>query len=269
MAYRANAKALKPRMFELRNFCCFKKKEICQMKSLFRITIYGAFSMALLGSALGQNIQTDFDHQTNFSQYKSYSWQAIKAADSLWQARIQNAVNGQLAAKGLTETERDNRAEPKSPTQARPDNNGAPYPFPPPPQPPPGAADLPALPSPPSPSAAAGLPTSISGCATSASCVVIVAFQTTHDEKSLQAFFNGMNGWGGWGAGGMGEATITPRNYKEGTLVIDMYDAKTKQLIWQGSAEGTLSDKADKNEKNLNKAVAKMFKNFPPGSTIL
>jgi len=36
-------------------------------------------------------------------------------------------------------------------------------------------------------------------------------------------------------------------DYKEGTLVVDLYDAKTKQLIWRGSAEDTLSNKAEKN----------------------
>jgi len=45
-----------------------------------------------------------------------------------------------------------------------------------------------------------------------------------------------------------------------------LYDAKTKQLLWRGSAEDTLSSKAEKNEKNLEKGVAKMFKSFPPGS---
>jgi len=37
-------------------------------------------------------------------------------------------------------------------------------------------------------------------------------------------------------------------------------------LIWRGSTESVVSDKAEKNEKNLDKGVAKMFKNFPPGS---
>jgi hypothetical protein len=44
-----------------------------------------------------------------------------------------------------------------------------------------------------------------------------------------------------------------------------LYDTKTKQLIWRGSAEDTLSDKATKNEKNLDKGVAKMFKAFTSG----
>jgi hypothetical protein len=40
----------------------------------------------------------DFDHQANFSQYKTYSWQEIKPPNSLWDARIKNAVDSQLAA---------------------------------------------------------------------------------------------------------------------------------------------------------------------------
>ena len=41
---------------------------------------------------------------------------------------------------------------------------------------------------------------------------------------------------------------------------------KTKELIWRGSAEDTLSDKEAKNEKNLDKGVAKRSKKFPPDS---
>jgi hypothetical protein len=47
------------------------------MRALSRITIYGVFLLSLLGSALGQNVQTDFDHQVNFSQYKSFSWAVV------------------------------------------------------------------------------------------------------------------------------------------------------------------------------------------------
>lgn len=61
------------------------------------------------------------------------------------------------------------------------------------------------------------------------------------------------------------DSTTTEQDYKEGMLVVDLYDGKTKELIWRGSAEDTLSDKADKNEKNLDKGVVKMFKGFPPG----
>ena len=65
---------------------------------------------------------------------------------------------------------------------------------------------------------------------------------------------------------GFGDSTTTEQDYKEGTLVVDKFDAKSKQLIWRSSAEGTLSDSAAKNEKNLDRGVARMLKEFPPES---
>ena len=50
-----------------------------------------------------------------------------------------------------------------------------------------------------------------------------------------------------------------------GTLVVDLFDPKTKQLIWRGSASDALSNKSDKNIRNLDKGVQKMFDHFPPG----
>ena len=97
--------------------------------------------------------------------------------------------------------------------------------------------------------------------------VCIVAIKTSQTERTLQTFYDGMGGGWRWrGFGGFGESTTTEQDFKEGTLVVDLYDAKTKQLIWRGSAEDTLSSKAENNEKNLDKGVAKMFKDFPPHS---
>lgn len=61
--------------------------------------------LVAVGAASAQQVQTDFDHQANFSQYKTYSWQAIKPANSLWDARIKSAVDAQLAAKGWTQVD--------------------------------------------------------------------------------------------------------------------------------------------------------------------
>jgi hypothetical protein len=52
-----------------------------------------------------------------------------------------------------------------------------------------------------------------------------------------------------------------------GTVVVDLFDTKTKQLIWRGASSDTLSNNSDKNIKNLDKGVDKMFKHFPPGSS--
>jgi len=75
--------------------------------------------------------------------------------------------------------------------------------------------------------------------------------------------------WNAWGmgrgfGGGMGQATSS--TIDNGTLVLDMYDPTSKQLVWQGRATKTLdpSSNQEKNEKNLNKAMAKLLKKFPP-----
>jgi hypothetical protein len=73
------------------------------MKIVHPTLSYMLFSLALLGSAFAQQVQTDFDHQANFSQYKTYCWQEIKPPDSLWDARIKTAVGAQLSAKGWTQ----------------------------------------------------------------------------------------------------------------------------------------------------------------------
>ena len=96
-----------------------------------------------------------------------------------------------------------------------------------------------------------------------------MVIKTSQTQKTLQTFYDSFGGGWGWrrfGGGGFGDSTTTEQDYKVGTLVVDLYDARTKQLILRGSAQDTLSDKATKNEKNLDKGVAKMFKAFPPGS---
>jgi hypothetical protein len=176
------------------------------MKPIHRTAVCTLLFLVALGTAFAQQVTTDFDHQANFAQYKTYSWEQVKSADPLWDARIKSAVDAQLQAKGWT----------------RVDNGGD---------------------------------------------VCIVAIATTQTQRTLQTFYDGFGGGWRWrGFGGMGESTTTEQDYKEGTLVVDMYDAKTKQLIWRGSVEDALSNKAEKNEKNLDKGVAKMFKKFPPES---
>ena len=46
-----------------------------------------------------------------------------------------------------------------------------------------------------------------------------------------------------------------------------LYDPARKQLIWRGDATKTIDLKKDpdKNYKNLQKAMAKLFENYPPG----
>jgi opacity protein-like surface antigen len=62
--------------------------------------------------------------------------------------------------------------------------------------------------------------------------------------------------------GGMG--SITPQQNVVGTLIVDIYDVKAKELVWRGVAQGTLDEKnSQKNMKLVDKAVVKMFKKYP------
>jgi hypothetical protein len=67
----------------------------------------------------------------------------------------------------------------------------------------------------------------------------------------------GMRGFGG----GMG--TITPQQNVIGTLIVDLYDAKTQNLVWRGIGQNSLSNNGGKNQQVVGKAVTKMFNQWP------
>jgi Domain of unknown function (DUF4136) len=155
----------------------------------------------LTAASFALQVKTDYDHNANFGQYKTYSWEKVQTKDPLWVDRIKSAVNEALAAKGWTQVE-------------------------------------------------------------SGGDVSVVAIEMTQNQQTLNTFYNGFGG--GWRWGGFGDATTTTETYKVGTLVVDLFDAKAKNLIWRGSSSDTLSTNPDKNTKNLDKGVQKMFAHFPP-----
>jgi hypothetical protein len=68
-------------------------KLIAPMLALFAVVSWAA-------------VKTDYDHEANFSQYKTYSWIGVpKASNDLWAERITRDVDGELAAKGWTKVE--------------------------------------------------------------------------------------------------------------------------------------------------------------------
>jgi hypothetical protein len=95
-----------------------------------------------------------------------------------------------------------------------------------------------------------------------------IGYQAAVDQERQWNTYNMGGGWGygpRWGyAGGMGTATSSTINI--GTIGLDVYDPSAKQLVWRGAASKTLDAKAtpEKREKNLDKAMAKLLKNFPP-----
>jgi uncharacterized protein DUF4136 len=109
--------------------------------------------------------------------------------------------------------------------------------------------------------------------ATSNPDVVVVYHVAFDKQKDISTYSSGYGGgygpYGyGWGGGWMGGTTTTQvRDIVLGTLVIDVADAKKNEMAWRGIAtkEGVdVQAKPDKLDKNINKAVEKIFKNYPP-----
>jgi len=86
-----------------------------------------------------------------------------------------------------------------------------------------------------------------------------IGYQTAVDQE-IQ--------WDAWGTRsfGSGMGSWTSSTISIGTLVLDMYDPGREQLVWTGQATKTIdpSTNPEKNLKNLDKAVAKLLKNYPP-----
>jgi uncharacterized protein DUF4136 len=167
-------------------------------------------------SACAQDVQYNFMPGTDFAKYRTYKWVRItnvQYPNQILDAQIIQAIDSQLALKGLTKTESE-------------------------------TADL------------------------------YVCYQAAvNQEKQWNSYSNDMGGWaygrwGGWGGygGGMSTTTITSSTINIGTLNVDIYDVVTKNQIWRGAATKTLGSGKDphKINKNLNKATAKLFKNYPP-----
>lgn len=83
---------------------------------------------------------------------------------------------------------------------------------------------------------------------------IVVYYAAIEEERQLNA----------WGGGPRWSGTVNVETILTGQLVVDIYDGVTKELLWRGFVSDTASEKADKNEKKLNEAVAKLFKRFPP-----
>jgi hypothetical protein len=103
--------------------------------------------------------------------------------------------------------------------------------------------------------------------------VAVAAHIVTSQRQTLDTFYSGSNmgGWGwrggGWGGGmGMGTATTTVRTYDVGTLVVDMFDAKSKQAVWRGTASGTVPTSPARVNTAVEAGLDRLFASFPPGS---
>ena len=103
--------------------------------------------------------------------------------------------------------------------------------------------------------------------------VLIDLVLTAQQKQTATATSTGMGGMGGYGrrggygyGGGFSTTQISYNDYTVGTLFVNMIDVSKEQLIWQGRAEKTVSEgaSAEKREKNINNAAAKIFSKYPP-----
>ena len=96
--------------------------------------------------------------------------------------------------------------------------------------------------------------------------VHVVLHGATQTKRTASTFYSGGMGGYGYRYGGMdmGTSSTVVNEYQVGTVVVDMFEPKSKKLVFRGVAEGEISDNAGRNAKRLEKASTKMFKDFPP-----
>ena len=163
-------------------------------------------TLCMAAPVLAQDVSYNAMPGADFAKFKTYKWVAIDGAekpDQIVDQQIKQAIDAQLATKGLTKSTGD-------------------------------AADL------------------------------LVGYQVAvNQEREWNAYGSGM-GMGYRMGGGMTTATSSTINI--GTLGVDIYDSAGKQLVWRGSATKTLDTKVspEKRQNNINKAVTKLLKNYPP-----
>lgn len=84
----------------------------------------------------------------------------------------------------------------------------------------------------------------------------------TDNRHTVESFYGNTRDWKWQRWDDETEQVVT--TYPIGSLVIDLFDGRTKRLVWRGYAEDMFSKKPEKNLEKMNKAVAKLFEDFPP-----
>ena len=176
----------------------------------------GVAALALVGCSTTQ-IRTDFDPRTSFRGLHTYQWihQPVRTVrhpalnSPLVRARIENAVDGQLASRGYRRVD-------------------------------------------------AGTPD------------FKIAFYIIADEKIDLSSTNYGYGYG-YGYYGHGynygyPSTTYAEPFLEGTLVLDVIDPETNEVMWRGWATTDLDDNPEPQEvdRYVRMSVKKILERFPP-----
>jgi hypothetical protein len=101
--------------------------------------------------------------------------------------------------------------------------------------------------------------------ATSNPDILVYSHVVLSSEKQWNATSMGGFGYRGWGGMGGGMATATQTNIPIGTIIVDMVNPKTHEMVWRGTAQDQVSGTgADRGQ--IDQAMQKLFQNFPPAS---
>lgn len=95
--------------------------------------------------------------------------------------------------------------------------------------------------------------------------LLINIFTKSREQINVNQFNSGWGyGWGfGWNPYGFtGQTTLSSST--EGTLYIDLIDAKKKEMIWQGEGQGDLTKNREKKDENIKEFVDKILAQYPP-----
>jgi hypothetical protein len=94
--------------------------------------------------------------------------------------------------------------------------------------------------------------------------LVVRFFTDSRDRQQIQSN-NTMSPWG-WGFGGWGYPNqVYSRQYEENRVVVNIYDARTNDIIWQGWATGQLNNRRKEQERDaaFRETVTSIMKNLP------
>ena len=96
--------------------------------------------------------------------------------------------------------------------------------------------------------------------------LLINIFTKEREKIDVNQFNMGWGyGWGwGWNPFMFGGQNTLATSSTEGTLFIDLIDAKKKELVWQGEGIGYLNQNRRDKEKRINEFVAAILKQYPP-----
>lgn len=100
----------------------------------------------------------------------------------------------------------------------------------------------------------------------------LVSYYVVTDKKTqitvLNDYYGYPLGWGYYGGyyGYPGGSRTYVYEYDVGTLIIDIVNTKTRQLMWRGTAQGEVKELKTPEEKKarIAEAVQSIMKNFPP-----